>query len=103
MTAGIVWAALGDIDRRVFLWNVVPLHPHRPGELLSNRRHTASERAACLPYLAELIQMLAPVRLVSIGREASTALTKQGYAHIAVRHPAFGGKRDFLDQVSRIA
>lgn len=102
MTAGIVWEALSQISRRVFLWNVVPLHSHATGKPLSNRRHTASERGVCLPHLAGLIEIVKPRRLVSVGREASAALARQGYAHIAVRHPAFGGKRDFLTQVSEI-
>lgn len=99
MTAGIVWEALALIEPPVFLWNVVPVHPHRPSEPLSNRRHTAEERQACMPQLRSLISLLQPQRLVAVGKDASTALQRLKYPHMAVRHPAFGGKRDFLNQV----
>jgi hypothetical protein len=103
MTAGIVWEALGRIERPVFLWNVVPVHPHRPGEPLSNRRHTPHERATCLPHLETLIGLLRPRRLVTVGDHASAALRQCGYPHLPVRHPAFGGKRQFLQQVAELA
>lgn len=103
MTASIVWEALGRIERPVFLWNVVPVHPHRPSEPLSNRRHTSNEREACLPHLHALVDLLRPKRLVSVGNDASLALKRCGCPHVAVRHPAFGGKREFLEQVAAIA
>lgn len=103
MTAGIVWEALGHTNRAVFLWNVVPVHPHRTDEPLSNRRHTRHERSICLPHLDALISLLRPQRLVAIGKDASAALTSCGQPHVAVRHPAFGGKRVFLDQIAKIA
>ena len=102
MTAAIVWEALAGIERPVFLWNVVPVHAHRPAEPLSNRRHTSSERDFCLPLLHALIKLLRPSRLVTLGGDASRALERSGCPHVAVRHPAFGGKRDFIQQVARI-
>lgn len=102
MTASIVWEALGRIDHSVFLWNVVPVHPHRLGEPLSNRRHSRSEREVGLPYLDLLIDLLRPRRLVTVGNDASAALSERGLAHVPVRHPAFGGKRKFLEQVARL-
>lgn len=102
LTAGIVWEALSKIERSVFLWNVVPVHPHRPAEPLSNRRHTGTEREVCLPHLHSLIKLLRPTRIVAVGNDASTALRRCGYHHVPVRHPAFGGKRLFLEQVAAI-
>ncbi|WP_324751209.1 uracil-DNA glycosylase [Sphingomonas sp. LY54] len=102
MTAGIVWEALSRIERPVFLWNVVPVHPHRPSEPLSNRRHTATEREVCLPHLHFLVELLQPMRIVTVGNDASAALKRCGYPHVPVRHPAFGGKRQFLEQVAAL-
>lgn len=102
MTAGIVWEALTGIERSVFLWNVVPVHPHRQSEPLSNRRHTTTEREVCLPHLHALLDLLRPRRIVTVGNDASTALKQCGYPHVPVRHPAFGGKRQFLEQVAAL-
>ena len=103
MTAGIVWQALARIERPVFLWNVVCLHPHMASDPLSNRRHTALERDACLPHLVALIDLIRPRRLVTVGNHAAAALRRYALPHVAVRHPAFGGKRDFLEQVAALA
>jgi hypothetical protein len=103
ITASIVWEALGRIERRVFLWNVVPIHPHRPNEQLSNRRHTPNERETCSAQLQTLIGLVRPKRLIAVGNHASFALTRYGHRHILVRHPAFGGKREFLKQIEQLA
>ena len=103
LTAGTVWEALSNTQRTVFLWNVVPVHPHRPGEPLSNRRHTAAERLVSWPHLEALVALLRPKRLVTVGKDASNALAQRGLAHLPVRHPAFGGKKDFLAQIAELA
>src|SRR5687767_8967013 len=59
-TAAVIWQVLRAIERQVFLWNVFPLHPHAPGDPLSNRCHTRSERDACRPLLVWLLDALRP-------------------------------------------
>lgn len=102
MTASVVWQALSQIERPVFLWNVVPVHPHRPSEPLTNRRHTTTERKACLSHLHVLVDLLRPKRIVAVGNDAGTALKHCGYRYVPVRHPAYGGKRQFLEQVAAL-
>jgi hypothetical protein len=102
LTAGVVWEVLSTVERSVFLWNVVPVHPHRPSEPLSNRRHTAAEREVCLPHLLDLIKLIRPERIIAVGNEASAALTRTGHHHVPVRHPAFGGKRRFIEQITAL-
>ena len=36
-TAAVMWSVLNKMPQTVFLWNVFPLHPHRPNEPLTNR------------------------------------------------------------------
>jgi hypothetical protein len=43
-TSTVVWDMLARIGERVLLWNAFPLHPHEPGNPLSNRVHTRAER-----------------------------------------------------------
>ncbi|MCC5611619.1 uracil-DNA glycosylase [Nostoc sp. CHAB 5834] len=102
ITAGCVWQSLAEIERGVFLWNVVPVHPHRPAEPLTNRRHTRHERERCLPLLSSLMNLLRPTRIVGIGADSSIALKQSGYEHVAVRHPAYGGKRQFQEEVKML-
>jgi uracil-DNA glycosylase len=88
-TATVVHRVLGELglERGVLLWNVVPTHPHRPGEPASNRRPTRAEVEASLPFLHELARGR---RLVAVGRLAAAVLDAP-----YVRHPSHGGAREF--------
>jgi uracil-DNA glycosylase len=96
-TATIVHRVLEElgIGETVLLWNVVPTHPHRPGEPASNRRPTATEIAAARPFLDEL----APGRhVVPVGRVAEAALGIEG-----IRHPSHGGAAAFRAGLAQLA
>jgi uracil-DNA glycosylase len=90
-TATIVHRVLSELgaEQDVLLWNVVPTHPHRPGEPETNRAPTRAEVAAGEPFLAELAKGR---RVVAVGRVAERALGVPG-----VRHPSHGGARAFRD------
>jgi Uracil DNA glycosylase superfamily len=95
-TAYVIWQVLRDLNRPIFLWNVFPLHPHEPSNPLSNRCHTRAERRACRPLLMWLMETLKPRTVVTIGRDADLALKDLGIASTKVRHPSYGGQREFL-------
>ena len=98
-TAAVIWRVLTRINQPIFLWNVFPFHPHEPGNAFSNRCHTRAERDASLPFLFALIEMLSPKRLIAIGRDAQEALTDLDIDVIGVRHPSYGGQREFLEGI----
>lgn len=95
-TAAIVWRVLTRIGQPVMLWNVFPFHPHEADDPLSNRCHTRSERELTWPLLQALVEMIGPKRIVAIGRDAHLALGEIGVPTSAVRHPSYGGQRDFI-------
>jgi hypothetical protein len=88
-TATIVQGVLAElgVEHRVLLWNVVPTHPHRPGEPRSNRRPTDGEVESSLPFLYALATRR---RVVAVGRLAAAVLDAP-----YVRHPSHGGAREF--------
>ncbi|MDE2925443.1 MAG: uracil-DNA glycosylase [Acidobacteriota bacterium] len=100
-TATVIWRALSRIESSVFLWNVFPLHPHRPGNPFSNRPHTADERRIGEEFLDELIRLLRPRRLVAIGNDAAKTARRlvDRRTIIQVRHPSHGGQTKFLTQI----
>jgi hypothetical protein len=100
-TAAVIWSMLAQVPVPIFLWNVFPLHPHQPGDPFSNRSHKPHERAVGEEILAELIVMLRPKRLIAIGNDAAkTAARLAGAIDVVqVRHPSYGGQRDFVRQV----
>jgi uracil-DNA glycosylase len=77
---------LGLVDD-VLLWNLVPTHPHEPGNPLSNRRPTRDEVEAGRPFLHRLARGR---RIVPVGRLAHAEL---GGPY--VRHPSHGGAGEF--------
>jgi hypothetical protein len=101
-TAAVVWRTLIAIGRPVMLWNVFPLHPHRPGDPMSNRRHSRSERRACQPFLLRLIEVLSPTTVVAIGRDAEVALGELNVAATSIRHPSYGGQPEFLNGLENL-
>ena len=102
-SAGAIWGVLGQISENVFLWNVFPLHSHDPGDPFSNRKHNASERRIGEGFLAELICMLQPNRLVAIGRKAQKSAHRVSCGHHVddVRHPS-RGQSEFGRQIREI-
>jgi hypothetical protein len=101
-TAAVIWSMLTSVTAQVFLWNVFPLHPHEPDNPFTNRAHRPVERAAGEEVLAELIAMLRPRRLVAIGNDATkSAMRIAGIGPVVqVRHPSYGGQREFIQQVA---
>ncbi|WP_244598840.1 uracil-DNA glycosylase [Rhizobium tubonense] len=101
-TAGVIWQTLHRINRPVFLWNVFPLHPHEPDDPQSNRCHTRNEREASKPLLMWLLEALKPKIVVAIGRDAQMALADMGIDAQQVRHPSYGGQREFIEGIQNL-
>lgn len=100
-TVAVVWRVLARVGAPVVLWNVFPLHPHEADDPLSNRCHTRAEREATWSFLTVLIDMIAPSRIVAIGRDAALALRGIDVPVMTVRHPSMG-KTEFIAGVRAI-
>jgi uracil-DNA glycosylase len=96
-SATIVWGVLHElgIADRTILWNAYPWHPHKPGNLHSNRTPTPAERAAGRPVLPALLKAFPTARLFALGRQAEHTLGELGINAIPLRHPAMGGATKF--------
>ena len=103
-TAAALWDALRGSDETFFLWNVFPLHPHKPGAPFSNRAHNAAERTAGEAILCALIGLLRPARILAVGRDAERAAARlaPGLERVALRHPSFGGEARFRAQIAAL-
>lgn len=101
-TATIFWQVLQPAGSRVFTWNCIPLHPHRPGEPLSNRPPTSAEISAAIPQLSALVDLLAPLQVIALGRCAESALSAAGIPAAVVRHPSHGGAEAFQSGIRAI-
>lgn len=97
-SATIVWKTLYrlGIAERTILWNAMQLHPHRAGELWSNRTPSPDEIALGEPAMRLLIEAFPNAKVVAVGKKAEGLLTEMGVPVTgAVRHPANGGATEF--------
>lgn len=96
-SATIVWEAVAaHAPEPPLLWNCLPFHPHPPERPDANRAPTVAEGRLGAPFL-DAVRASFDVRLIlSVGRKAQAALDELGWAHVPVRHPSHGGKREFV-------
>lgn len=101
-TAAEIWAVLRAIKVPPFLWNVFPFHPHEPGDPFSNRRFTSKELRNVDGLNDELLAWLKIRRIVALGKDAGHYATRFGIEVITIRHPSYGGVREFRDGMTRL-
>lgn len=103
-TATVMWNTLVDLDFLPMLWSAYPLHPHRPGNALSNRKPSMGEAAEWSWSWRALQDMFSIRTVVAVGNVAYDSMLRSGLSVSRVRHPSHGGKvmfarglRDLLD------
>lgn len=101
-TATEIWAVIHIIARPPLLWNVFPFHPHEAEQPLSNRRFSARELTKVDELNRELIAWLGICRIISIGKDAAKYAASFGIEVECVRHPSYGGVRDFRAGVRKL-
>ncbi|MCB9479130.1 MAG: uracil-DNA glycosylase [Deltaproteobacteria bacterium] len=94
-TAQELWRFAECFESAPLLWNVFPWHPHRPGEPLSNRPHTAAEARAGRDVLRRVLDLHDVRVVIALGRVAQATLASMGVGHIPIRHPSHGGQTEF--------
>lgn len=95
-TATIVWETISTLTPPPLLWNAYPFHPHKPQKPQSNRPPTAAELAEGAAFLQALLNLYPLKTIIAVGNKAHTSLTKVRLPHQKVRHPAYGGKAEFV-------
>jgi hypothetical protein len=81
---------------------VFPLHPHEPGNPFSNRRFSSAELRQVEELNAALISWLGIKRIVAIGQDAAHYASRFDVKVTTVRHPSYGGVKDFRDGMRRV-
>ena len=102
-SAGIVWEVLQTHGKAAVCWNAFCFHPHQPDRPDTNRKPTAKEIDTAAPFLLELLALFPSVAtVVAVGNSAEAALTRLGILHTKVRHPAHGGKPQFVTGMKKL-
>lgn len=100
-SATTVWKTLHaqGIAGDTVLWNAYPWHPHKPGNLHSNRTPTRTERLAGVPVLERFLALFPGAQVFAVGRNAQASLGELGIEATPLRHPSMGGAMEFARQL----
>lgn len=102
-TATIIWETLLKYDITSLAWNAFPFHPHKAGSTQSNRTPLKGELIIGEKPLMQMIEMFNINKVVAVGSKAEQTLMKLNIASCKVRHPAQGGKNEFVEGIRRIS
>lgn len=95
-TSSILWNLLPELGIVPLVWGSFPFHPHQLGKPLTNRKPRTPEVKLGEPFVRELLEILAPKKVIAVGNVGYGLLTAMGIPCVKVRHPAQGGKNDFV-------
>ena len=100
-SARIFWGVMRQYHPKFFVWNCVPIHPYKKGNILSVRTPTTEEVMHYSNLLAEILSLLKPKKIIAVGKKAEFSLNKLGIPCIYVRHPSQGGAVKFRNGIRR--
>ena len=95
-SATIVWSTLASLGALPLIWNTFPFHPQRAGRPDSNRRPRALEIALGAGFLRQILTIWDFEQVIAVGNVAYETLRDLNLDCHKVRHPAHGGKNDFV-------
>lgn len=101
-TSTIVWEALRDVHPPSVHWAAYPYHPHQPDKPLSNRKPRKAEIDIGRGFLKTFIEMFQPEKIVAVGNVGQEQLKSLGIDAPKIRHPAQGGKNDFVMGINEL-
>lgn len=95
-TATILWSLLPELGIVPLVWSAFPFHPHQAGKLLTNRKPRRPEVQIGEPFVRELLDIFRPKKVIAVGNVGYALLMGMGIPCVKIRHPAQGGKNDFV-------
>jgi len=101
-SARIFWGVMRKYHPKFFVWNCVPIHPYKKGNILSVRTPTTEEVMHYSDLLAEILALLRPEKIVAVGKKAEFSLNRLGIPCAYVRHPSQGGAEKFRRGIENV-
>lgn len=101
-TATIIWNTLLEENIFALGWNAFPFHPYKKEHTRSNRTPLQKELRIGEKPLLQIIDMFSIKSVVAVGNKAEYSLNKLGIDCQKVRHPAQGGKNEFVRGIKRV-
>jgi len=102
ISATIVWSELNKFINKPLIWNIFPFHPYQQNNPNSNRTPNNDELNLGQSILEELLQLFSIKKIVAVGRKPESRLNELGIEFEYIRHPANGGKNEFVTGINKI-
>ena len=96
ISATIVWNELDNYESKALIWNIFPFHPHKHNNISSNRTPTKEELKQGKEYLMQILDIFDIKKIIALGRKAESKIIDMDINNTYVRHPANGGKNEFM-------
>lgn len=90
-SASIVWKTFDALNFYPLMWATYPFHPHKAGNILSNRAPRPDEVTLGKEFLLEIKELFEIEHIIAVGRVAEGSLADMGFEAYPVRHPSHGG------------
>jgi uracil-DNA glycosylase len=101
-SATIVWETLSNLKTMPLIWNSFPFHPRTADKPRSNRAPRSSEKRLGQKYLQKIYAAWQPQICIAVGNVAAETFTALHIPYEKVRHPAQGGKNDFVAALTNL-
>jgi hypothetical protein len=101
ISATIVWNELENYPNKPLIWNIFPFHPHKSNDIITNRTPTKTELSFGKEYLKQLLRIFDIKKIIALGRKPESQIYDLDLDFVYVRHPANGGKNNFIDGLRR--
>lgn len=102
-TASIMWETFLKYNIIPLGWNAFPFHPHKEGMPESNRTPLQKELFIGEGPLLQMLEIFNIKQVVAVGRKSEGSLKRLNISAHQVRHPAQGGKNQFVEGVAKLA
>lgn len=101
-SASMVWEVLRTLPTIPLIWNAFCFHPFQSTNQQSSRKPTRSELLMGKDFLQQLIQLFEIKTVVAVGNTAQETLMSLQIDCPKVRHPSYGGKTQFSNDIKAI-
>ena len=96
ISSTIFWEAFQNFKIPQLIWNIYPFHPHKKGNMLTNRAPTSEELVCGGKILNDLLNIFSIKKIIAVGKKPEAQLKKMDIDCEYIRHPANGGSKEFL-------
>lgn len=101
-SATLFWSTMLQHHPNFLVWNCIPYHPYKDGNILSVRTPATREVLHFADILSDILSLLKPEKIVAVGKKAEFSMKHLGILCSYVRHPSQGGAVKFGKGIKKI-